>query len=385
MKKIEGKVRELGKAVREWPKLEVFTKSAIARCRTTVANEYGKAFASKASDHLCQALATVQAFRTEAVAPKPRPTILEFSEPRMKSSEFNKYIAALAGAIETVPPALHRIARIRLRRDSFTKQIAGIATQLDHRAQMLFPAGVEAIASPTTPSSVVEICWLNSTMRTYLDPRSLREAASETTLQQLDLPRPLQADIDGTAPLVGAPQFRKRFSITGAHITVAVIDTEVDINHPALKGRVVQRINLTKERWGSPAAHGTAVAGIIASVDKKFTGMGPGLTITNYKVLAPNPALNSDDFGGSIAIQQALEDGAQVANCSWGSADAGDGTGREAVACNNAWNLGLVIVKSAGNVIAVAASDIRSKRATVTAGISGVARLAFPGCNRGWC
>ncbi|HEV3041656.1 MAG TPA: S8 family serine peptidase [Candidatus Angelobacter sp.] len=340
---------KLGYAVREWPKLEIFSKREIARCRATVANEYGKAFASKASDRLCQALATVRSFQTEAAAPQPRPTILEFSEPQIKSAEFNKRIAVLAGEAEAAPLALHRIARIHLQRDSFAKQIAGVATQLERRAQMLFPAGLEAIASPTTPSSVVEICWLNSTMRTYLDPRSLREAASEATLQQLDLPRPLKADIDGTAPLVGAPQFRKRFSITGAHITVAVIDTEVDINHPALKGRVVQRTNSTKEHWGSPAGHGTAVAGIIASVDKKFTGMGPGLTITNYKVLATNPGLNSDDFGGSLAIQQALEDGAQVANCSWGAGPAGNGTGREAVACNNAWNLGLVIVKSAGN------------------------------------
>src|SRR5947209_5230390 len=325
---------ELAKAVREWPKLEIFTKGEIAKCRGTVANEYGKAFASKASDRLCQALATVQSFRTEAITPQPRPTILEFSAPQVKTAEFNKRVAALAGVetVETAPPVLHRIARSRVWRDSFTKQVAGIATQLERRAQMFFPAGVEAIASPTTPSSVVEICWLNNTMRTYLDPRSLRESASETTLQGLDLPRPLQADIDGTAVLVGAPQFRKRFSITGAHITVAVIDTEVDINHPALKGRIVQRTNSTKEPFGFPAGHGSAVAGIIASLDKKFAGMGPGLTITNYKVLATDPSLNSDDFGGSMAIQQALEDGAQVANCSWGSGAAGAGKGREAVA-----------------------------------------------------
>jgi serine protease AprX len=77
--------------------------------------------------------------------------------------------------------------------------------------------------------------------------------------------------------------------------------------------------------------------------------MAPGVTLTNYKVLATDTSLNSDDFGGAMAIQQALEDGAQIANCSWGAGAAGDGTGREAVACNNAWNLGLILVKSAGN------------------------------------
>ena len=180
---------------------------------------------------------------------------------------------------------------------------------------------------------------MNGTMHTYVDPRSLSELAQEPSVRMLDLPRPLLADIDGTGTRVGAVQFRQKFSTTGEHITVAVIDTEVDVNHPALARRVMQKYNYTMERFGNPASHGTAVAGIIAYIDKKIAGMAPGFTISNYKVLATDTSLNSDDFGGSLAIQQALEDGAP----------AGDGTGREAVACNAAWGLGLVLVKSAGN------------------------------------
>lgn len=340
----------LGKIVHEWPQLEVFAESEIAKCRRNVANRYGKVFAAKASDRLCQALDTVSAFAAEAFAPQPRPTILEFTVARAKPAEATSRASMLAGTTEAVSTALLRTAQRHLLRDYFHKQVAYMVNHLERRAQPVFPAGPEAVVSPTTPSSVAEVCWLNGTMRTYLDPRSLREIADENTLQQFDLPRMLRSDIDTTAGRVGAPQFRKKFSITGAPITVAVIDTEVDISHPALKDRVVQRTNSTKERWGFPAGHGTAVAGIIASMDSTFTGMGPGLTISNYKVLATDSSLNADDFGGSMAIQQALEDGAQVANCSWGSGAAGDGTGREARACNTAWNLGLIIVKSAGNL-----------------------------------
>ena len=77
--------------------------------------------------------------------------------------------------------------------------------------------------------------------------------------------------------------------------------------------------------------------------------MAPEVTLYNYKVIAGNPTLSGDDFDGSLAIQQALEDGAHVANCSWGTGPAGNGTSREARACDTAWSYGLTIVKSAGN------------------------------------
>jgi serine protease AprX len=77
--------------------------------------------------------------------------------------------------------------------------------------------------------------------------------------------------------------------------------------------------------------------------------MAPGALIYNYKVLATNAALHAEDFEGSLAIQHALEDGVRIVNCSWGAGPAGDGTSREAQACDTAWALGLTIVKSAGN------------------------------------
>jgi serine protease AprX len=335
--------------VRDWPRLEIFSEGQLTTARKAVRNQYGASFASKATDRLCQALSTVSLFALESAGPRPRPVILEFSAPAVNDGEVAKRVAAMAGAESVTTPSALRTARRQYMRDQFQIRIAPLTASLEKSSKPVFPAGPEATVSATTPSTVVEVCWLNSTLRTLVDPRGLRELASETTLNQLDLPRPLRAEIDFTAGRVGAVSFRQKFNVDGSHLTVAVIDTEVDVSHPALKGRVIQKANFTKERWGSPNPHGTGVAGIIGANDKKFGGLAPGVLIANYKVLATDESQNSDDFGGSLAIQQALEDGAQIANCSWGAGPAGDGTGREAVACNNAWSLGLVIVKSAGN------------------------------------
>jgi serine protease AprX len=172
---------------------------------------------------------------------------------------------------------------------------------------------------------------------------------ADDSVERVDLPRRLTPEINVSAGTVGAPQFRKKFKRTGKGIIVAVIDGEVSMSHPALKGRVVHRQNFTDEPWGNPASHGTAVAGIIASNNTKFTGMAPEATVYSYKVLANDPTLTGDDFDGALAIQQALEDGAHIANCSWGAGPASDGSSREARACDSAWTTGLTIVKSAGN------------------------------------
>jgi serine protease AprX len=71
--------------------------------------------------------------------------------------------------------------------------------------------------------------------------------------------------------------------------------------------------------------------------------------IYNYKVFAQNRRFAGDDLRMALALQDCLEDGIEVANCSWGTSALADGRSREARAFNEAWGLGLSIVKSAGN------------------------------------
>lgn len=362
----------------------------VKEARARVANLFGEKLASKASDTFCLAygrtLPSFATFETVGEQVQPQSIIVEFTpEPvaravseaveqvrksrawgtirnALKKVELPAGVAATggaAGAGESLPGGdivpvhaarLLRHVKVLAVRDNFLKASVNIQSEIERSARGFFRPGPEALASAQVPSSVTQVCWLNRTMRTFVHPRALAEVVGAQEVFRVDMPRRLQAEIDLSGRSVGAPQFRKKFKGRGTGIIVAVIDSEVSASHPALKGRVVHKENHTLELWGNSGSHGTAVAGIIASDDESFTGMAPEATIYNYKVLATNPFLNSDNFGGSLAIQQAVEDGAHIANCSWGAGPAADGTSPEAVACDNAWALGLVIVKSAGNL-----------------------------------
>ena len=125
--------------------------------------------------------------------------------------------------------------------------------------------------------------------------------------------------------------------------------TQKSPKHPALLDRVTHRRNYTPEPWGNPDCHGTAIAGIIAGRNDAVPGIAPDVDIYNYKVIATNSFLNGDDIAGAIAIQQALEDGVEVVNCSWGTKPVSSTKSREAIAVDAAWEHGMVVVKSAGN------------------------------------
>lgn len=365
----------------------------LKEARAKVANLFGEKLAGKASDRFCLAygrnLQSFAAFETVREQARSQSIIVEFT-PQPAAHAIMEAVdqvrkskawgtirnvlrkvdlpASTAGAesagagataagespvlAETFPVHAARLLRhvkVLSVRDNFLKASVNVRSEVERSARGFFRPGPESLASPQVPSAVTEVCWLNRTMRTYVPPRALAEVVGSPEVSRVDLPRRLQPELDVTARKVGAPQFRKKFKGSGKDIIVAVIDSEVSAKHPALKGRVVHKENHTLELWGNPDRHGTAVAGIVASNDAKYTGIAPEATIYNYKVLATNEFLNSDNFGGSLAIQQAVEDGAHIANCSWGAGAAYDGTSPEAVACDTAWVLGLVIVKSAGN------------------------------------
>ena len=359
----------------------------VKNARARLSNALGEKLASKATDAFClvygrpaTAFAAVEAVAEQAVT---RSVVLEFTQRPDVSDAINKAVekvrtskawtdvrnalkkldvaAKTTGAVtevmesgrsepEPLPVSAARLLRhvkVVSLRDNFFK-VAGPITDTIEKSGSFLPRA-ETATRVSSRAPITQVCWLNRTVRSWSDPRNLAEVAADDSIERIDLPRRLAPEISTSGKTAGAPQFRKKFKRTGKGIIIAVIDGEVALTHPALKGRVVHKMNFTDEAWGHPHPHGTAVAGIIASKDSNFTGMAPEATIYSYKVLANNPSLTGTDFDGALAIQQALEDGAHIANCSWGVGPAGDGSSREARACNEAWNAGLVIVKSAGN------------------------------------
>lgn len=367
--------------------------SQLSEARKQVRNDYGKAFESKASDALVMSIARPAVFST-TFAPKRNLTYAVSAAPIHVATEARGRVAPLAAPgvprpstaiIElAVPPRSKsripsveavRIAGKGLARSleevGATKGKAGVESLLRQLRATQIRKAVYAAAAPLrvtmgqnattalletvpfrgTPNRVTQVCWLNSTLRTVADLPALAEVAHDKNVQRIGLPRLLRPDATTLKPgdVLGATAFRERTHLTGKGIVVAVLDTEIAHRHPAFQERVVLKENYTQEPWGRPHAHGTAVAGLLAAKTRGFVGIAPEATIYHYKVIATDSSLNADDFGGAVAIQQALEDGAQIANCSWGIGPAGDGTSREARAFDQAWDLGLAIVKSAGN------------------------------------
>jgi serine protease AprX len=293
--------------------------------RRAVANRLGQAFASKASPALLRALA---GSRREALETNGTelPLVLEFqARPR------NPVIAP--STVVSREPGAHRYSGFNLAREGFFQQVGTVRTAVER----------------TAGCRSVEVCSLNSTVRACCRAMAVAEAAGETSLAFIDLPRRIRREIAVATQTIGLVQFRQRFPNTGLGVRVAVIDGEVDLNHPALRERVVLKENFSTESFGAPDPHGTAVAGIIAARDVNLGGIAPDATILNYKIFTTDPSSTIDDFYGALAIEHALRDGADVANCSWGVEDAPQGTSREARACNAAWSQGLILVKSAGN------------------------------------
>ena len=139
----------------------------------------------------------------------------------------------------------------------------------------------------------------------------------------------------------------------GAGITVAVLDTGVQADHPVLAARLLPGFNALAP--GAPPAdaadgarneafgHGTMVAGIVARV-------APDARILPVRVL-------NGDGSGSVfdvvrGLRWAVANGAQVVNLSFGTPES-SGILREAI--GDARDAGVVIVSSAGN----AGGDIR--------------------------
>lgn len=340
-------------------------RELLKKAKKLLKDQYGDALAKKASDVFClhatgvQRTMVVRSFGLEsfsAAAPEvSRPgVIMEFKEAAIKKPAKEpsaKKIAKILEEAEGEELKIHlqqalRDRKVKTYRESVIQTIQPFNAFLERSIEREFAHGTQSLQQQ---SYLTRLCWLNQTVQTIANPKSLAEVAADPTITRFDMPRKLEAEINETGKLVFAPQYRQKFSKTGQGIIVAVIDTEVALNLKAFDNRIVHRRNYTKEPWGNPAKHGTAVAGIIGSSDTNFSGMAPGVTIYNYKVLATDRNLNGDDFDGASAIERALEDGALVANCSWGAGVAGDGTGREARACNAAWDLGMTIVKSAGN------------------------------------
>ncbi|MGI8587018.1 MAG: S8 family serine peptidase [Chloroflexia bacterium] len=133
------------------------------------------------------------------------------------------------------------------------------------------------------------------------------------------------------------------------NVTVAVLDTGLDLGHPEFAARTVEGANFVNP--GSPPqddnGHGTHISGIIAAAANNGIG-GVGLAwqaqVMPIKVADSAGNLTSEAWLNGLAW--AVQHGAQVVNMSFGGSST---SATEQAAIDDAWNRGAVIVASAGN------------------------------------
>lgn len=139
-------------------------------------------------------------------------------------------------------------------------------------------------------------------------------------------------------------------------LTVAVIDTGVDYQHPAFKGRILKGYDFAESDMDptDEVAHGTHVAGIIAGNDGNVRGIAPNVRLMAIKVFSKQGFVQGEHVLAR-AIRYATQHGASIINLSLGSPTLLDcGAYSEMMralnsAIDEAYSQGVTIVTAAGN------------------------------------
>jgi serine protease AprX len=181
-------------------------------------------------------------------------------------------------------------------------------------------------------------------------PEQIKSISHEPWVEKIEEDQIVYAVIDESAPAIGAP-VAWRAGFTGRGVSIAVIDTGIDANHPDFAGRLVAIRDFTMEAFSDSNGHGSLVAGIAAGTGAysggMYKGIAPDALIMSAKVLkADGSGLMSDVIA---AVEWATEYGANIINLSLGTCTPSDGDDALCVACNHVVEMGVVVCAAAGN------------------------------------
>ncbi len=196
--------------------------------------------------------------------------------------------------------------------------------------------------------------WINNTVVVELTLEQLKKIATRNDVESIIISKKQYvADLDVSVPLMRVPDVWAD-GYTGQTIDVAITDTGVDNNHPALVGKVIYNEDFTDEgNTNDNHGHGTHVAGTVASQDGVYRGVAPEADLLNLKLMDGNGG--SEPAWAINAIERAVDRDADVISASWGWThrngfwDCPDGRCVLCTAADNAVQDGVVFSIAAGN------------------------------------
>ncbi|MEV4110648.1 S8 family serine peptidase [Nonomuraea sp. NPDC049695] len=153
--------------------------------------------------------------------------------------------------------------------------------------------------------------------------------------------------LDESVKQIGAPQAWQQ-GLTGKGVTVAVLDSGYDPDHPDLKDAVAQERNFSDEPdIRDNLGHGTHVASIVAGRGEKYRGVAPEARLAIGKVGGPQGPTDSAILAGMEWA--AVEVKAKVVNMSFGDVDGPDLDPLEQAVNRLSEQTGTLFVAGAGN------------------------------------
>ncbi len=191
---------------------------------------------------------------------------------------------------------------------------------------------------------------------------ALPELAEDPDVFWISPDRKVRPSMSVAAASAGAAPFRSSGSLTGAGVTIVLIDSGIAAHEdlPSFAGYVdfiEPNTPFSRDRYG----HGTHAAGIIAGAHRPepggsgrlLGGIAPGADLISLRVLDRNGEGYVSDvieaIGWAIANKNAY--GIRILNISLGHPVAEpSGLDPLVAACEKAWAAGLVVVTSAGNL-----------------------------------
>ena len=125
--------------------------------------------------------------------------------------------------------------------------------------------------------------------------------------------------LDRSTTQIGAPAAWAA-GFTGAGVTVAVVDTGVDGDHPDLAGREIAERNFTADPDATDLiGHGTHVGATIASRGTPYRGVAPDVRLLDAKVCGASDGCSESAI--LEGLRWSAEQGADVVNVSLGGTD----------------------------------------------------------------
>ena len=263
------------------------------------------------------------------------------------------------------------------------------------------PGAVEEFIVRSAGGTVKRSFWLVPAIAAWVPETAIEGLRRNPNVTSVDLDGEIHAYDDELDSAWGVKRIGSGIvhaaGNSGAGVKIGIIDSGIDYLHPDLDGNFAGGFDFVNND-NDPMddnGHGTHVAGTAAGEDdgNGIVGVAPGASLYAYKVL--NSAGSGAWSNVIAALEEALLDGIQVTNNSYGSSTNPGGTVQAAF--DNSAALGIIHMAAAGNsgnpkgkgnnigyparyasVIAVTATDQNDQRASFSS-TGNEAELAAPG------